>query len=333
MSHRDVPDWSAAEAAALTRRLIDLDVAEGALRSAGPALDAVRGLGPRPPSRDRARRAAYAELLQVAAWITFDAERHHTSQRLHLRALEAAGGGPDGPLPVEPLILAVLSMQEEHLGRPDRSLRIASAVLARPDLPGRVAAVFHVRAGRAFARLGRGPQATRSDLLADPPGRRDPAWAWWMDGRELDGHRGLAAAALGRRDRAAELLHRAVHGAGGGPAYRVLFAAELARVLAEAADWREADRALAALPDTVATVGSVRALRAMARAARVVRQSPSAPRRHRTTARDLTALLHAARTAPEPTAEAAGRPARDIRRAAPAGNRSSGVRRGDGRRR
>ncbi|MEV4196183.1 tetratricopeptide repeat protein, partial [Streptomyces toxytricini] len=263
------------------------------------------GLGHLPPARDPARRAAYAELLQVAAWITFDAERHHTSQRLHLRALEAARGGPDGPLPVEPLILAVLSMQEEHLGRPDRSLRIASTVLARPDLPGRVAAVFHVRAGRALARLGRGPQAMRSlhtasELLADPPGPRDPAWAWWMDRRELDGHRGLAEAALGRRDRAAELLHRAVHGADSGPAYRVLFAAELARVLAEAADWREADHALAALLDTAPTAGSVRALRAMARAARTVERSPSAPRRHRTTARDLTALLRTTHTPPEP---------------------------------
>ncbi|MFJ7164849.1 hypothetical protein ACIQUV_05045 [Streptomyces globosus] len=158
---------------------------------------------------------------------------------------------------------------------------------------------------RALARLGRGPQARRSlrtasELLADPPGPRDPAWAWWMDRRELDGHHGLAEAALGRPDRAAELLHRAVHDAGDGPAYRVLFAAEPARILAQAADWREASHALAALSGTVATTGSVRALRAMARAARIVERSPSAPRRHRDTARDLTALLHATRTAPDP---------------------------------
>jgi hypothetical protein len=296
MPEHDAPEGSAAATAALTRRLIDLDVASGARWAAGPALEAVRAAGRHPLPRDGAGRAALAELFQVAAWITFDAEQHGISQRLHRRALHLARGSGADAASVEPLVLAVLGMQEEHLGRPVSSLRIASTVLARPALPGRVAAVFHIRAGRALARLGRGPQADRSlrtaaELLTDAPTGRDPAWTWWLDRSELDGHHGLACAALGRPDRAAELLHGAVHTNGDGPAYRVLFAAELARVLAAAGDWREADRAMSALLGVVPAVGSVRALRAMADAARLVERGHRVGRRHRDTARELTRLL------------------------------------------
>ncbi|MEJ8640328.1 hypothetical protein WKI68_00610 [Streptomyces sp. MS1.HAVA.3] len=187
-------------------------------------------------------------------------------------------------------------MQEEHLGRPLSSLRIASSVLARDALPGRVAAIFHVRAGRALARLGRGPEAGRSlrtaaELLADRPTARDPAWAWWFDRAELDGHHGLARAALGDLDAAAALLHGAAHAGGDGPAYRVLFAAELARVLARAGDWREADTAMSTLMGAVPAVGSVRALRTMDRAARLVAHGRRVPRRTRDTARHLALAL------------------------------------------
>ncbi|WP_157879638.1 hypothetical protein [Streptomyces yangpuensis] len=98
--------------------------------------------------------------MQVAAQITFDAEQQPFSRQLHLRALELASGERElGPAEVEPIVLAVLSMQEEHLGRPASSLRIAGSVPARADLPGRVAAIFPVRAGRALARLVQGPRA------------------------------------------------------------------------------------------------------------------------------------------------------------------------------
>ncbi|MFD7912945.1 hypothetical protein ACFV30_19865 [Streptomyces sp. NPDC059752] len=287
---------------ALAQELVALDVAAGARWAVGPALGAVRAVGrSRPEHRDGVdERAARAELYQVAAWIAFDAERHGVSRRLHLRALELARSDPaEGPdAAVEPLILAVLAMQEEHLGRPAHSLRIASSVLARKALPGRVAAIFHVRAGRALARMGNGPLAgralgTAAELLADRPTERDPAWAWWFDRHELDGHHGLARAALGDLGAAAALLHDAAHagGDGGGPAYRVLFAAELALVQARAGDWREVDAAMATLMDGVSSVGSVRALRVMGRAARLVEDGRRVPRRTRDTARHLALAL------------------------------------------
>ncbi|MET9945623.1 DNA-binding protein [Streptomyces sp. NPDC006341] len=298
---RDVPELSAIEVAAVTERLVALDVTVGAQGAVGAALEAVRTVGRCCGVRcdgdfGDGERAALAELFQVAAWITFDAERHATSQRLNHRALELARGGRGGPSAVEPLILAVLCMQEEHLGRPAASLRIASSVLAREELPGRVKAIFQVRAGRALARLGRGPETLRAlrtaaELLADRPTVRDPAWAWWFDRQELDGHHGLARAALGELDVAAELLHRAAHADDDGPAYRVLFDAELARVLAQAGDWREADTVMSALMGTVPAVGSVRALRAVGHATRLVRHGHRVPRRTRDTAQHLARLL------------------------------------------
>ncbi|WP_073918135.1 hypothetical protein [Streptomyces sp. CB00455] len=320
-------ELSADEAAELTGRLVALDVSAGARWAVGAALDAVRragpgpGIGPGPRPGDAAetgdptRRAALAELFQVAAWITFDAERHDVSQRLSRRALDLARGGPDGPAAVEPLVLAVRSMQEEHLGRPAHSLRIASRVLSRTGLPGRVTAIFQVRAGRALARMGRGPQALRAlhtaaELLTDAPTSRDPAWAWWFDRQELDGHHGLALAALHERETAAELLHRAAHAEGDGPAYRVLFAAELARVLARAGDWHETDTVVSALIGVVPTVGSVRALRAMAGAVRLVGHGHRVPRRTRDAADHLGRLLRAEADRDRPRGDSRAHPDR-----------------------
>ncbi|MGP4000347.1 hypothetical protein [Streptomyces sp. 8N706] len=279
----------------MTARLITLDVASGARQAVPAVMDVIREVGRHPsPVHDR-ERAALAELLQAAAWILFDAEEHETSHRLHLRALAMARDGKDGPAPIEPLILAVLSMQEAHLGRPGRSLRIASSVLARKDIPDRVAAIFHVRASRALAGLQRRTEAlsslrTAQNLFMRDRSDHDPAWCWWFDQTELDGHHGLVLAELGDLEDSATLLHRASH-PDEGPAYRALFAGELARVLALGSAWREADRALSSLMGTVPTIGSVRALRSLGRTTRIIEQGRGVPRGARDTARHLAFLL------------------------------------------
>ncbi|WP_423834672.1 hypothetical protein [Streptomyces manipurensis] len=86
-------------------------------------------------------------------------------------------------------------------------------------------------------------------------------------------------------------MYGAARAGGEGPAYRVLFAAEPARVPARAGDWREAGTALSALAEAVPAVGSVRALRAMGDAARLVGSGRRVPRRTRDAATELTLAL------------------------------------------
>ncbi|MEU8841047.1 DNA-binding protein [Streptomyces roseus] len=282
--------------AEVTAELLETDRTAGARRAAPAALRAVASVG-RPALRDTsaAERAALTELLQVCAWILFDAERHRISRRLSHWALALGRTLPEGAPSVELLVLSVLCLQEEHLGRPATSLRISSSVLAGRDLPARVAAVFHVREARARARLGQGRRALRSlatarELLADGPSQRDPSWTWWFDRSELDGHHGLALADLGDPDTAAALLHEAT-AAGDAPAYRSLFSAELACLLARAGAWRETDAWLSGLVESVPEIGSVRALGALARTARTIERGTRVPRALRDTASYLTAAL------------------------------------------
>ncbi|MFE2141348.1 DNA-binding protein [Streptomyces sp. NPDC059456] len=296
--------------AALTAELLETDRTAGARRAAPAALRAVTALvrrqggcaGPGPgggtgtgTGTGTAERPALMELFQVAAWILFDAERHGPSRRLSRRALAVARTLPREDRSLELLVLSVLCLQEEHLGRPAASLRISSSVLAGRELPARVAAVFHVREARALARLGRRRRALRSlstarELLADGPSAHDPSWTWWFDGPELDGHHGLALAALGDLDGAASLLYEAT-AAGGAPAYRSLFPAELASVLARAGAWRETDAWLSALAERVPDIGSVRALNALTRTTRTIASGPRVPRALRNTGADLVEAL------------------------------------------
>ncbi|MFI5672059.1 hypothetical protein [Streptomyces sp. NPDC051704] len=307
---------------ALTAELLQTDRTAGARRAAPAALRAVASVTSVASVEARAAaghgaagRSALMELLQVAAWILFDAERHAISRRLSLRALALARTLPEGAASVELLVLSVLCLQEEHLGRPAESLRISSSVLAGRDLPARVAAVFHVREARARARLRQGRGALRSlaaarDLLADGPGARDPYWTWWFDRSELDGHHGLVLADLGDPDGAAELLHEAT-AAGDAPAYRSLFSTELASVLARAGAWRETDARLSGLVGSVPDIGSVRALNTLARTARTIGRGPRVPRALRDTSGHLAAALRkeSGRTrTPHPAFRAVRRP-------------------------
>lgn len=287
--------------AALTAELLETDRTSGARRAAPAARRAVASVACDAPvgrplrTASAAERSALMELFEVAAWILFDAEQHRASQRLNRRALALARTLPEESRSVELLVLSVLCLQESHLGRPADSLHISSSVLAGKDLPARVAAIFHVREARAHAQRRQRQNVLRSldaarELSADGPSRRDPSWTWWFDRPELDGHHGLALADLGDLDEAAALLHQAA-GAGDAPAYRSLFSAELASVLARAGAWREADAQLSALVDSVPDIGSVRALRTLARTTRIIERGRRTPRALRDTSGHLADAL------------------------------------------
>ncbi|MER5929540.1 DNA-binding protein [Streptomyces sp. NPDC002054] len=305
MEHAEEAMGSGGGVAAVTAGLLEIDRMYGARYAAPAAVRAVRAAGGVDRRAGAAGSEALAELFEVVGWILFDAERHGASYRMNQRALALARSAPAARedvghgASVELLTLSVLCMQHAHLGRPRDSLRISSAVLARAGLPERVAAIFRVREARAQAQMQQrraalGSLSAARDLLADGPSDRDPAWTWWFDRTELDGHHGLAHAELGEPEQAAVLLHGAA-AAGDAPAYRSLFATELAYVLARAGAWREADAWLSTLLDSVPRMGSVRALNALGRAARTIERADGVTRGLRDTNGQLSELLRRVR--------------------------------------
>lgn len=289
-------DAGSLDVAALTAQLLRTDRISGARRAAPEALRAVDAARRHVEASHTLHHEALTELLQVAAWILFDAEQHRLSHVLNHQALKLSRRLPGERRSIELLIRSVLCLQQAHLGHPGNSLRISSAVLARQDLPERVAAIFYVREARAYAQLRRKKEALRSlsaaeELLGDGPSDRDPSWAWWFDRTEFTGHRGLALADLGDLEAAASHLHDAT-ATSEAPAYRSLFSAELAATLARAGAWREADTWLSPLVETVPQMGSVRSLNSLMRATHIIDQGHCVPRGLRNTGRHLTELLH-----------------------------------------
>lgn len=294
--------------------LLALDITAGARMAAPAAKQIVDRIRRRARQEHTEECAALAELLQIAAWTLFDAERHAQSRVLHRQALALARMPGGDASSIELLILSVMALQEEHLGRPGHALRISSSILARKDLPARVAAIFHVRRARALARFEQRSEALRSlrmaeELLSDSSHAGAPHWAWWFDREELLGQHGLTLAALDDLEGSAALLHEAT-ALGNGPAYRALFATELAEVLARAGAWHETDAQLSSLMEFVPSIGSVRAIKSLARTVRRVEYGRQVPRGLRDSSRHLTMLLKQLMEAPcDPeTADAEGLP-------------------------
>ena len=151
------------------------------------------------------------------------AARLRYRRALHLSRVPGADGDA-----LDLLVLSLMSMQEEQLGRPEQALRLAASALGREELTPRVAAMFHLRTAPAHARLGRRAEALRAlrtarELFAEGPSQAEPSWAWWLDRAELLGHHGLLHAALGELEQTAALLYEAA-APGDGPACRAVFA-------------------------------------------------------------------------------------------------------------
>ncbi|MEE1927083.1 DNA-binding protein [Streptomyces sp. TRM 70351] len=275
----------------LTEQALALEARAGAVTAGPAAARAARraGAGWRRVAARELRPgseacAAFAELSQVAGWLLFDAGRHPLANRFcwQARALARACG----ERAVEQLVLATLSMQAAHLGRPDAALRLAeAALLDAPRMPARVAAVFRVRQSRALALTGQRARALHAAgharaLFLDGPQPGDPAWTWWIDERELAGHLGLVHAGLGEWSRAVDRLEPA--GAAGdlaGPtAFRALFTAELLAAQLHAGAWHDAARLAARIAPRAAAIGSGRAAGVLRRSLAPLVARPDAAR-------------------------------------------------------
>ncbi|WP_240044910.1 DNA-binding protein [Streptomyces alboflavus] len=251
---------------AVTRRLVGLDSTGGGATAVPLARAVVRAV-PEATADPAAlagaesdRLAVLAELCEVIGWILFDAGHHGAAHRMNARALALAE--LCGDRWTARLTLLNDSMLLTHTGHPRAALAAAARARGPRPLPPRVAALILIREAHATAMLGarREPvdlMARADSLFLDGGSRHDPAWAWWLDERELTGHRGWVAARLRDFDRAVPLLRRAAT-APGDPSYRHLFSAHLLAALTGAGAWSDAERLVVDLAPRAADLGSAR---------------------------------------------------------------------------
>ncbi|WJV48978.1 DNA-binding protein [Streptomyces flavofungini] len=267
---------------AVTRRLIGLDSAGGGVTAVPLARAVVRAVPEvtaDPASLAGAgsdRLAVLAELCEVIGWVLFDAGLHGAAHRMNARALALAE--LCGDRWTARLTLLNDSMLLAHIGQPRAALAAAARARGPRPLPPRVAALVRIREAHATAMRGarREPaelMARAGSLFLDGVSGRDPAWAWWLDERELTGHRGWVAARLGDFGRAVPLLRRAAT-ASGDPSYRHLFTAHLLAALTGAGAWTDAELLVADLAPRAADIGSARTTERLRGTARRVLHGP-----------------------------------------------------------
>jgi hypothetical protein len=255
---------------ALIKRLAELDGMHGGADVAPIALRCFRraqrvlGEGRYPHSLERDLEAVTAELGELAGWLLFDAERHDESRLVNTEALTLARIA--GDMSIEWFVLTNQAHASVHTGRHREALRISKDMTCDKNLPGRVRALFDVRAARALAGLGDGATALRTfdrarSRFLDGTTARDPAWSWWFDERELAGHEGMIHAVLGNHRRALPNLEMAVERSEGREQFRwalYVHRANLLRATLAAESWHEAERTAVAIAPMVGEISSSR---------------------------------------------------------------------------
>jgi hypothetical protein len=163
------------------------------------------GTGAHHPSIRKDLIATAGELAEITGWLAYDADEHDLVRRMNQEALYFTRLA--GDTSIELLTLQNASMHAGFLNRPHEALDIANSVLDGPyRLTPRVRALFLIRKARALAQGGDTSalqliKEARS-LHADGTSATDPAWAWWIDERELQWHEAMCKQALGDRNHA-----------------------------------------------------------------------------------------------------------------------------------
>ncbi|MGH3823352.1 MAG: hypothetical protein ACRDRA_11070 [Pseudonocardiaceae bacterium] len=239
------------------------DIAPLALRSFRRA-QCILGEGRYEPASERDLEAVTAEIGELSGWLLFDAERHQEARQVNAEALTLARIAGDASM--EWFVLSNQALASVHTGRNREALRIAQGMTCGQDLPGRVRALFDVRAARALAALDDSTSALQAfgrarSAFADGTTTRDPAWSWWFDERELAGHEGMIHAALGDHSRALPQLATAVERSQGQERFRwalYIHRANLLRALLRAGSWAEAERIAIDVAPMVGMIASAR---------------------------------------------------------------------------
>lgn len=220
------------------------------------------GAGAFDPRLERDLNAAAGELAEVVGWLAYDAEEHDLVRAMNQESLHYTRLAGDRS--VELLTLQNASMHAAAIGRPQEALAIARSVLAGSgNLSSRLRAMFLIREARALAMTGddsslRLLQLARSLFYEGTIGT-DPAWAWWIDERELAWQEAMAFRDLGATGKA---LERFAHSAAAGPSTGVrsqyIHQSYLLRAQIEAGEWREVESTVREVSPLIADVASAR---------------------------------------------------------------------------
>jgi hypothetical protein len=171
------------------------------------------GAGTYDPRLERDLHAAAGELAEVVGWLAYDAEAHDQCRRMNQESLYFSRLA--GDTTIELLTLQNASMHAASQGRPREALQIARSVLEGDyRLSSRLRALFLTRKARALAQGG-DESALRlipeiRSLFLDGVSDGDPAWAWWIDERELAWHEAMVQRDLGLANQAIAHFERSV---------------------------------------------------------------------------------------------------------------------------
>ena len=171
------------------------------------------GQGTYDPKLEHELQSAAGELAEVVGWLAYDAEAHDLTRRMNQEALYFSRLAGDRA--IELLTLQNSSMHAAAQGRPREALQIVRSVLEGDyRLSPRLRALFLTRKARALAQGG-DESALRllpeiRSLFLDGASDDDPAWAWWIDERELAWHEAMVQRDLGLAGRAITQFERSV---------------------------------------------------------------------------------------------------------------------------
>ena len=171
------------------------------------------GTGSYDPRLERDLHSAAGELAEVVGWLAYDAEAHDLCRRMNQESLYFTRLAGDKT--VELLTLQNSSMHAAAEGRPREAFQIARSVLEGDyKLSPRIKALFLTRKARALAQSG-DESALRllpeiRDLYLNGVSDTDPAWAWWIDDRELAWHEAMVQRDLGFASKAIDYFERSV---------------------------------------------------------------------------------------------------------------------------
>ena len=162
---------------------------------------------------ERDLQSAAGELAEVVGWLAYDAAEHNLCRRMNQESLYFTRLAGDKT--VELLTLQNSSMHAGSQGHPREALQIARSVLEGDYvLSPRLKALFLTRKARAMAQGGDGSALSLlpeiRSLFLDGVTDGDPAWAWWIDERELAWHEAMVQRDLGLCGRAIDHFERSV---------------------------------------------------------------------------------------------------------------------------